>query len=141
MQGDIVPCPLSLSISSNCLASLNLDQWALHGPCLLACPPADLARASRADELETEVASARSELGQEVEELRNVLNATLQDKAQLASQCSAVEAQVYAQAADKQSARLLNAWCDSCACQKVGLALLWLPALTEASGALPSIPG
>ena len=46
------------------------------------------------------MASARSELGQEVEELRNVLNATLQDKAQLASQCSAVEAQVRAQAAN-----------------------------------------
>ena len=46
--------------------------------------------------MEAEVASARSELGQEVEELRSVLNATLQDKAQLASQCSAVEAQVCA---------------------------------------------
>ena len=42
------------------------------------------------------MASTRSELGQEVEELRNVLNTMLQDKAQLASQYSAMEAQVCA---------------------------------------------
>ena len=105
VQGDIVPCLLSLSISSTCHASVNLGQCALHGPCLLACSPGDLAGASRADELEAEVAATRSELGQEVEELRNVLDATLRDKAQLASQCSAVEAQVCAQAANISTAR------------------------------------
>ena len=48
----------------------------------------------RADELAGELLATKAELGQEVEELRNVLNATLEDKAALASQCSALEAQV-----------------------------------------------
>ena len=38
--------------------------------------------------------ATKSELDQEVEDLRDVLNATLEDKAALASQCSALEAQV-----------------------------------------------
>lgn len=41
-----------------------------------------------------ELAATRTELGQEVEELRKVLNATLQDKTNLAANCCALEAQV-----------------------------------------------
>lgn len=50
----------------------------------------------RADELAGELAATKAELDQEVEDLRDVLNATMEDKAALASQCSALEAQVYA---------------------------------------------
>lgn len=48
----------------------------------------------RADELAGELAATKAELDQEVEDLRDVLNATLEDKGALASQCSALEAQV-----------------------------------------------
>ena len=48
----------------------------------------------RADELAGELAATKAELDQEVGDLRDVLNATLEDKAALASQCSALEAQV-----------------------------------------------
>ena len=70
----------------------------------LACPAADLDGVSRADELEAEVAATRSELGQEVEQLRDVLDATLRGKAQLASQCSALEAQVRTHTANRSCA-------------------------------------
>ena len=50
----------------------------------------------RADELAGELAATKAELDQEVEDLRDVLNATLEDKAALAGQCSALEAQVSA---------------------------------------------